>query len=241
MNKNIIIMPTYNEKDNIPIILEEIFNIIPDTYILIIDDNSPDKTAEIVENLKSKYKNLDLVVRIGKRGLGSAYIDGFKKVLEKNKFDTITMMDSDFSHNPKYLIDMLKFAQEHDLVIGSRYVKGSGITDKWELWRKTMSKGANIYLKTIFRYPINDWTNGFNIIKIEALKKIELNKLNANGYALMPSLKYYLSKNNTKTVEFPIVFDERRAGISKVSSSLIVEGVIAPWKIIFKELFNKSK
>lgn len=241
MNKNIIIIPTYNEKDNVPIILRDIFNIVPDIHILIVDDNSPDKTSSVVENLKTKYKNLNLLTRVGRRGLGSAYIEGFKNVMEKNRFERIVMMDSDLSHNPKYLVEMLKLAQDYDLVIGSRYAKGASITDKWELWRRIMSKSANIYLKTILRYPINDWTNGFNIIKIKELEKIDLNKLDVKGYALMPSLKYYLLKNGSKAIEFPIVFEERRTGESKVTLSLIAEGIIAPWRIVLRELFHKSK
>jgi len=241
MINNIIIIPTYNERENIPIILEKIFSFVPDTHVLIVDDNSPDQTAKVVENLKSKYKNLDLLNRSGERGLGLAYIDGFKKVFADSKFQTITMMDSDLSHDPKCLADMSKLSEEYDLVIGSRYIKGGGISNKWKLRRKLLSRGANTYLRIIFRYSIKDWTGGFNVINVEKLKKINMDKLDLTGYAFISSLKYHLKRSGASAKEFPIFFEERENGQSKMSSSIITEGVIAPWRIVLRELFHKFK
>ena len=241
MTNNIIIIPTYNERENIPIILERIFENVPDSHVLIVDDNSPDKTAEIVESLKSKYKNLDLLNRSGERGLGLAYIDGFKKGFTDNKFRTITMMDGDLSHNPKHLKEMINLSKEYDLVIGSRYIKGGGISDKWKIKRKILSKGANTYLRIIFRYPIKDWTGGFNIINVEKLKEINVNKLDLTGYAFISSLKYHLKRSGASTKESPIFFEERESGESKMSHSIITEAIIAPWRIVFRELFHRHK
>jgi len=236
--KNIIIIPTYNEKDNVPVILKKIFDFVPDTKVLIVDDNSPDKTWEVAENLKARYPNLDVMIRKTEKGLSKAYIDGFKKVLLDHDVETVTMMDCDLSHNPKYLPDMLKLSKDYGLIIGSRYIKGGGVTDKWERWRKVLSRGANIYLSIIFRRFVRDWTGGFNVIKKETLQKIDLDKPSTDGYAFIPSLKYYLLKTKATLKEYPIIFEERESGESKMSSSIIKDGVISPWKIVFKDLFH---
>ena len=237
MNKNIIVIPTYNEKENIAILLEKIFKLLPETSVMVIDDNSPDKTADAVETLKNQYSNLSLLKRGGKDGLGKAYIAGFKKVLENPKWETITMMDADLSHDPKYLPEMLKLAENFNLVIGSRYIPGGGVTKKWELWRRFLSAAGNLYLRLIFfRYPIRDWTTGYNVIKIDALKKINFAALNPKGYAFISSLKYYLAKSGATIKESPIFFEERNGGESKMTSSIIREGVIAPWKILIREI-----
>ena len=239
MKKNIIIVPTYNEKDNVPVLLKKIFNLIPDTHVMIVDDNSPDGTAETVEKLKNKYPNLSLLKRPSKNGLGEAYIAGFKKSMEN--FDSITMMDADLSHDPKYLPEMLKLSENFDLVIGSRYIPDGGVTKKWGIWRRILSAGGNFYLKILFwRYSIHDWTTGYNIIKINSLKKINFELLNPKGYAFISSLKYYLAKSGAKIIESPIFFEERNGGESKMSSSIILEGIALPWKILFRK-FNLRK
>ena len=237
MSKNIIIIPTYNEKDNIPILLEKIFNLIPNIHVMVVDDNSPDNTGKIVENLKNKYSNLSLLKRISKNGLGEAYIAGFKKSIED--FDTITMMDADLSHDPKYLPEMLKLSENFDLVIGSRYIPDGGVTKKWEIWRRLLSAGGNLYFRLLFcQYPIHDWTTGYNVIKTKFLKKINFGLLDPKGYAFISSLKYYLAKTGAKIKESPIFFEERNGGESKMSSSIILEGLATPWKIIIRELFQ---
>ncbi len=239
MGKNIIVIPTYNEKDNIPALLEKIFNLLPSIYVLIVDDNSPDGTAELVEDLKKKYQNLLLLKRPLKNGLGGAYIAGFKKVLENPEFATITMMDGDWSHDPRYLPELLNLSKNSDLIIGSRYIPGGGVTKKWEIWRRFLSAAGNIYLRIIFfRYPIHDWTTGYNTINTETLRKINLGALNPKGYAFISSLKYYLARAGVKIKETPIFFEERNGGESKMSSSIILEGLIIPWKIIIRELLN---
>jgi len=238
MPKNIIIIPTYNERGNISILLQKIFSFVPDTHVLVVDDNSPDGTAEIVEKLKNKYLNLSLLKRPSKNGLGEAYIAGFKKSMED--FGAITMMDADLSHDPKYLPEMLKLSENFDLVIGSRYISGGSITRKWGVWRRILSAGGNLYLRLFFwRHPIHDWTTGYNVIKTGALKKINFNLLSPKGYAFISSLKYYLAKTGAKIKESPIFFEERNGGESKMSSSIILEGIIMPWKILLKKFTLK--
>lgn len=239
MAKNIIIIPTYNEKSNISLLLEKIFNLMPETHVMIVDDNSPDGTAEAVEKLKGKYPNLSLLKRPSKNGLGEAYISGFKKSMDN--FGTITMMDADLSHDPKYLPGMLELSENFDLVIGSRYIPKGGVTKKWGILRRLLSSAGNLYLRIIFwRYPIHDWTTGYNVIKTSALKKINFDLLSPKGYAFISSLKYYLVKNGAKMIESPIFFEERNGGESKMSFSIILEGLAMPWKILIRKISQRK-
>jgi len=240
MNRNIIVIPTYNEKDNIVILLKKIFNLLPDTSVMVVDDNSPDKTAVMVETLKNQYPNLSLLKRNGKDGLGKAYVSGFKKVLENPNLKTIIMMDADLSHDPKYLPEMLRLSENFDLVIGCRYMAGGGVTKKWGIWRRFLSAAGNLYLRLIFwRYPIHDWTTGYNVIKTDALRKINFGLLNPKGYAFISSLKYYLVKSGATIKESPMFFEERNGGESKMSSGIILEGLATPWKILLREFFHR--
>lgn len=207
---------------------------------MVVDDNSPDGTAEAVEKLKIRRPNLFLMKRAGKDGLGKAYIAAFKRILAHFDFQTITMMDADLSHNPKYLPAMLKLSENFDLVIGSRYIPESGITKKWGFSRRLLSAAGNLYLGIIFRqYPIKDWSTGYNVIRTDILKKIDFEGLNPKGYAFISSLKYRLAKAGAKIKESPIFFEERNGGESKMSFFIIWEGLILPWKIIFQKLFHR--
>lgn len=232
---NAVIIPTYNEKDNVRLLIGKIFELLPETTILIVDDNSPDKTGDEVKLLMASYPNLHLLERDKKEGLGKAYVAGFKNIIATAAFQMITMMDGDLSHNPKYLPKMLELAAEYDLVIGSRYIKDGGVTSKWERWRKFLSRGANIYLRLIFRLPIQDWTTGYNVIRIDALQKINLDILDPKGYAFISSLKYYLLKAGATAKEYPIIFEERNKGESKMSLSIILEAIFAPWSVLLKK------
>lgn len=234
-----IVIPTYNEKDNIPTLTERIFRAAPGIHLFIADDNSPDGTAALIEKLaREKYPNLHLIRRDKKDGLGRAYIYGFGKVLANPSFKTITMMDGDLSHEPERLPAMLTASEQYKLVIGSRYTPGGGITENWNWRRKLLSAGANLYLRMIFRKGVRDWTTGYNTINADLLRKIDFGKLDLNGYAFISSLKYYLIKNGGNVKEIPIFFDERLTGQSKMSRSIIIEGVLAPWRILFREIFT---
>ena len=229
--KNYIILPTYNERENIGLLVEEIFSLLPEIGILVVDDNSPDGTAAVVEEMMLRYSNLSLLKRPKKNGLGGAYIAGFKKLLIDHEVNKIIMMDADFSHSPKYLPQMVVESENYELVIGSRYIKGGGIA-KWELWRKILSAGGNFYVRTLLGRHINDWTGGFNCIKADYLRKVDLDKIDLSGYAFIMGIKHFLVKAGANTKEIPIIFEARRGGESKLSHHIIKEGIIAPWKII---------
>lgn len=201
---------------------------------MVVDDNSPDGTALVVEELQRQYSSLLLLRRKEKDGLGRAYAAGFKKVLEAGDFSVVAMMDADLSHNPKYLPAMLSLADSYDLVIGSRYINGGGITKNWGWARKILSAGGNLYLKILFRRSVKDWTTGYNVIRTNVLRRIDLDSLFPRGYAFLSSLKYYLIEAGANFREYPIFFEERNGGESKMHFGIIYEGVIAPWKMIWR-------
>jgi len=230
----VIIIPTYNERRNICLFISEIFHILPGSRIFVVDDNSPDGTAEAVRSMQKDFPNISLLVRARKEGLGTAYIDAMKEVLKDSSVGKIIIMDADFSHNPEYLPGMIKESDYFDVVIGSRYIKGGGVVE-WELWRKMLSKFASMYCKTITRMPIHDFTAGFCVIRSENLRRLDFSKIDASGYAFSIELKYFLWKLGATFKEIPIVFRNRRLGESKFSSGILMEGVLAPWKIIFKK------
>lgn len=230
--KSVIILPTYNERENVGLLIKEIFSVLPEISILVVDDNSPDGTGKAVLDLVNQYPNLELLERQEKSGLGSAYIAGFRKVLEDSEIVKIMMMDSDFSHNPKYLPQLFAMGRSYDLVIGSRYVSGGGIL-KWEFWRKFLSALGNFYARLLLGKGVYDWTGGFNCINAEFLKKIDLASIDLSGYAFIIGLKYFLVEAGARVKEIPIIFEARRGGESKISNHIIREGVIAPWKLIF--------
>jgi dolichol-phosphate mannosyltransferase len=232
--KNFIVLPTYNESKNIAGVIAEIFKYLPEINILVVDDSSPDNTAGIVKNLQNQYAALFLLERPMKNGLGGAYIAAFKKLLADPDIKNIVMMDADFSHNPKYLSQMIAEAENYGLVIGSRYIKGGGIA-KWELWRKILSAGGNFYVRILLGRRVHDWTGGFNCIKADYLRKVDLDKIDLSGYAFIMGFKYFLIRAGASVKEIPIVFEARRGGESKMSNHIIREGILAPWKLILKK------
>lgn len=232
----LIIIPTYNEKENIENLIIKINSILSGKEckfsILIVDDNSPDGTAEIVKELMKKFENLYLIERNGKLGLGTAYIEGFKWGL-KNGYDYLIEMDADFSHDPVYLLDMIDFSSKYDFVIGSRYVKGGGV-EGWGFLRKFISNGGSLYSRIILNCPIKDFTGGFNLWSKTVLKSINLDNIFSNGYSFQIELKYRSFKKGFKFYEFPIVFKDRTFGKSKMSKKIFIEAVFNVWKFRFK-------
>lgn len=228
--KTVVIIPTYNEKENISQIVQEIFKVVPDISIMVVDDNSPDGTASEVKRISLVHKNLFLYERNRKEGLGKAYVDSFKKILREGGWELVIMMDADFSHDPVYLPTLLDQAKNFDLVIGSRYIKG-GNTVGWEMWRNFLSRFGNLYSKYILRIPVSDYTGGFNLIKTDLLKQIDLSSIDMSGYAFQIELKYLLWKAGARVTEVPIIFKNRILGESKICGHIISEGIIAPWKI----------
>ncbi len=232
--KHIILMPTYNEAENIERIATRIMKECPEVFLKIVDDNSPDGTGDIVTKLLPQYPRLSLLKRSGKQGLGKAYVNGFEEVMKDTSFTHVFMMDADMSHDPKYIMPMVKESMNFDLVIGSRYVNG-GNTVGWEAWRKALSFFGNLYARTVTGMPIRDMTGGFNCINIEYLKKIDLESVSSSGYAFIMELKYALFKKGVSIKEIPITFTNRFGGESKISNNIISEGILAPWKMILKK------
>lgn len=231
----LICIPTYNEKENVEAITSAVLNATgSDTHILVIDDNSPDGTGQIVHNLIAKQgegSRLHLLSRPGKQGLGRAYIAGFKWALEQG-YDVITEMDADFSHRPEDLVKILAAMPTTDFAVGSRYVPG-GRTVNWGLSRKIISKGGSFYTRTILGFPLADWTGGFNSWKADVLRKIDLDQVRSNGYSFQIELKYRALKHGFKGTEVPIVFEDRRVGHSKMSMKIVLEAFTRVWAMRF--------
>ncbi len=241
MEKTLIIIPTYNEGENVEKLLEEIYQVKDNLNILIVDDNSPDKTYEIIERLMDKkYKNkLFILKRSGKLGLGTAYIAGFKWALARD-YDYIFEMDADFSHNPKYIPEFLKEIKTHDLVIGSRYVPGGGVVN-WGIIRKFVSRGGSLYSRIILGAPIKDFTGGFKCFKRKTLKNLNLDKIVSNGYSFQVELNYKVWLKGMKIKEIPIIFEDRTLGKSKMSKKIFLEAILKVlWMRINKKFLKEN-
>lgn len=232
--KTLVIIPTYNEKENIANLLEQVFATLEHTHVLVVDDNSPDGTRDIVEQLQSKGLNhkLHLLKRPGKLGLGTAYIDGFKWALKRD-YEFIFEMDADFSHNPKYLPELLAAAQKGDLAIGSRYVSGGGVVN-WGPLRKIISLGGSLYSRLILRLPYKDLTGGFKCFSRRVLETINLDKVESNGYSFQVEMTYRAHLKGFKINEVPIIFEDRTLGKSKMSSNIFTEALLMVIKLRMK-------
>ncbi len=238
MKKALIVIPTYNEADNIVRLISELLMLKVENVtisVLVIDDNSKDGTSELVKALKNP--NVSIIERERKMGLGTAYILGFKNAIQ-NKYDYVFEMDADFSHDPKSVPEFLEQIKENDLVIGSRYLNGIAVVN-WPLSRLLISIGASIYTRIITFLPVNDVTAGFMCYRVEALKKIHLDSVKSNGYSFQIEMKYRMWKKNFRLKEIPIVFIDRRAGVSKMSRKIVYEAAFMVWKLRFMSLFNK--
>jgi dolichol-phosphate mannosyltransferase len=237
---DIILMPTYNESENVKIIIPEIFNLVPEIKILVIDDNSPDGTAQTVKCLMEKYSNLSLLERRQKTGLGDAYKEAMGRVVNSSEITSIITMDADGSHSAEYLKGFLNKRLEYDLIIGSRYVKDGGVAN-WESWRKELSRFGNLYAKFLTGLKINDFTAGFMCIRRELLKKLDLDKISSSGYSFLIELKFYLLHElKASACELPIIFKSRREGESKLSSQIIREGIKTPLRLFYKRIWSRN-
>ena len=233
MNKILVISPTYNEAENIQTFISSVF-LIKDLSLLVIDDNSPDGTADIVLSNMKKNTNLHLISREKKLGLGTAYIEGFEWFLNSD-YDFCVQMDSDFSHTFEDLVGLLKYIENADLIIGSRYVPG-GSTKGWSTFRRLLSKYANILSKTILNSHIKDLTGGFKILSRKVIEEIVKSKPKSNGYTFQIEVNNLIEKKGFKIIEIPITFIERELGRSKMNNQIVVEAV----KYLLKNIFKKS-
>jgi dolichol-phosphate mannosyltransferase len=212
-----------------------------DLHILIVDDNSPDGTGQIADQLALKHPGgIDVLHREGKKGLGTAYLEGFQICLDKGA-DQIVQMDADFSHNPKKVVELLDSLKDYDMALGSRYVSGGSLDDKWALWRKGLSSFGNLYARVILGMPILDITGGFRAWKSETLRGIPLDRVKTQGYAFQVEMAYitYLSGYSIK--EIPIYFAERTRGDSKMSLDIQVEAARRVWSILVEYRDLKKK
>ena len=227
--KPLIIIPTYNEQDNIEELIHILLGMELNLEVLVVDDNSPDGTGAIVDRLSESDPRVHGIHRPAKMGLGSAYITGFKYALERD-YDLVFEMDSDFSHDPKYIPDFLEKIKEYDLVLGSRYVKGVNVVN-WPLGRLLLSYYANVYTRIITRMPIRDATGGFKCFRREVLEAIDLDNIRSEGYSFQIEMSYKAWKKGFRVCEIPIIFIDRRAGVSKMSTKIAREAIWMVWKL----------
>ena len=230
-SRSIVIIPTLNEKENLKELIPQIFGLMPDISVLIVDDSSKDGTKELIESLAERFKRLFVLDRKSDFGYGRSSIDGFKWVFEK-QYENLVTMDADFSHDFNAIPAMLEMLNLSDITTGSRYVRGGGVKN-WNFFRKVLSKFANFYVRLILGLPVTDATSGFNSYRVSALKKLNFNEIRSEGYAFLVELKYRLFRAGCRFAEHPIIFSERREGQSKMSARIIWESVLLPWKLRF--------
>jgi dolichol-phosphate mannosyltransferase len=238
--KHVILVPTYNESENIEKIISAIMRSAPEVFIKVIDDNSPDGTGAIVSRLALSNPHVTHLSRPEKEGLGKAYSYGFRELFRDQTATHVIMMDADMSHDPEYLPEMIEKSKQFDLVVGSRYVSG-GKTVGWETWRRALSFFGNVYARVVTCVSIHDLTGGFNCISLSALRRIDCDKIGASGYAFQIELKYLLYRNGATVKEIPITFANRAEGESKISNHIVREGILAPWKMVLNHVRNHTK
>lgn len=222
--RSLIAIPTYNERDNIVGLIEDIVRIVPMTDILIIDDNSPDGTGDAVEALRERLPQVRVLHRPGKMGLGTAYVKGFEYAIEQG-YDLVFEMDADYSHDPRALPDFFRMANDAELVIGSRYIPG-GSMPNWSALRRFISGGGNIFARMLLGIPTRDCTSGFRCYRTSALRTLDLSLIRAQGYAFQVELAYVFWKRGMRVREVPITFVDRRIGKSKMSRKIFIEGFV---------------
>jgi dolichol-phosphate mannosyltransferase len=228
-----VVVPTYNERDNLPLLVRDVLT--HDGYrMLIVDDDSPDGTGAVADGLAEEYPGrLDVIHRRGPRGLGRSYVDGLRRALADPAADFICQMDADLSHDPKYLPALVAAAAHHDLVIGSRYTTGVSVVN-WPLYRILLSAGANRYIRAVTGLTVHDCTSGFRCWRREALARLPLERIVSDGYAFLVEMLFEARRMACRMSEVPIIFVERRLGRSKVSGAVLIESLITPWRLILR-------
>ncbi len=235
----LIIIPTYNERENIVLIIPEIKKVLPLAHILVVDDSSPDGTAQSVRDIASTITDVYLLERSQKDGLGRAYISGFMWALQR-PYQYIFEMDADFSHDPRYLPDFLNAIKENDLVIGSRYISGVNVIN-WPMSRLLLSYCGNKFASILTGISVKDCTGGFKCFRRELLEKLDLDKISSSGYSFQVEINYYAWKKGFRIAEIPIVFTDRKYGDSKMSTKIVREAFLLIWKLRLSSLFKRNK
>lgn len=222
--RSLIVIPTYNERENIAELIAQVLANAPTADLLIIDDNSPDGTGRLVDALAEQDARIHVMHRAGKLGLGTAYVAGFHYAIDHG-YELVFEMDADFSHDPTYLPRFYAAAEDADLVIGSRYIQGGG-TPNWSPLRKFISGGGNIFARTVLGIPIHDCTGGYRCYRVAALSKLNLDAIRAQGYAFQVEMAYNFWKSGFRWRETPIIFEDRRVGKSKMSRKIFIEAFL---------------
>jgi dolichol-phosphate mannosyltransferase len=235
----LVVVPTYNERENIENVLDELLSLDIDLHVLVVDDNSPDGTGDVVDGYQARDSRIHVMHRPGKMGLGSAYIQGFKWALAETDARFLFEMDADFSHDPRAIPEFLAKTPEADLVIGSRYLHGITVMN-WPLRRLALSVGANIYTRIVTGMPVKDATGGFKCFRREVLEALPLDSIKSDGYSFQIEMNYHAWRRNYRIVEIPIVFVDRRQGASKMSRRIIYEAAFLVWKLRFASIFGRS-
>jgi dolichol-phosphate mannosyltransferase len=233
MPQSLIVVPTYNEVDNVRGVVERLLAALPGTEILFVDDNSPDGTGQVLDEIAAVNPRVHVMHRAGKLGLGTAYVEGFGWGLARG-YEYLFEMDADGSHGPQYLPQMLALAEDGaDVVVGSRNVPGGG-TENWGIGRKIISRGGSFYARTILGMEVRDMTAGFVCWRRAALEAIELSTITSNGYSFQIEMKYRAKKKGLRIVETPIIFVDRRVGQSKMSRAIVAEALLKVWAMRFR-------
>ena len=229
----LIVVPTYNERDNLPLLAAGVLK-HEGFRLLVVDDGSPDGTGAIADRLAADNPGrIEVIHRAGVRGLGRSYIDGLQHALAQGSADYICQMDADLSHNPDYLPDLVAAAATHDLVIGSRYLYGVSVVN-WPLHRIFLSAFANRYIRLVTNLSASDCTSGFRCWRREALAQLPIGAMVSDGYAFLVEMLYDAKKRGLRIGEVPIIFVERRQGQSKLSSGVLFESLLMPWRLVFR-------
>jgi dolichol-phosphate mannosyltransferase len=239
MARSLVVIPTYNEKDNVEKIVTTVLEVEPSLEILIVDDNSPDGTGRIADEMAQRDSRISVLHRKEKTGLGSAYIAGFKHALER-EYDHIFEMDADFSHDPKYLPDFLEKIEEFDIVLGSRYIKGVNVVN-WPMSRLLLSYFANVYARLVTGLPVRDATGGFKCFRRKVLQNIDLDAVQSDGYSFQIEMTFKAWKKGFQICEIPIVFVDRLAGTSKMSKRIVREAIVMVWKLRLQSLLGRLR
>jgi len=237
MNKALVIVPTYNERENLPSLVERLLKLPVAVELLVVDDNSPDGTGAMADEFAAKHPFVHVLHRAQKNGLGRAYIAGFKWALERD-YECICEMDADFSHDPDDIPRLLEAAQDADCVLGSRYINGIRIIN-WPLSRLMLSKSAARYVQIVTGMPFTDPTGGFKCFRRRALLAIDLNQVQSNGYSFQIEMTHRLWRQGMKIVEVPIIFTERREGRSKMSGHIIREAFFMVWRLLLQNKLRR--
>jgi dolichol-phosphate mannosyltransferase len=233
----LVIIPTYNERQNIVLLVPEILKTVPGISVLVVDDNSPDGTSQCVKELGRSMDNVFVLDRPRKQGLGKAYVNGFRWALERD-YQCVFEMDADFSHDPQYLPTFLKTIDGCDLAIGSRYVKGVNVVN-WPMSRLLISYAGNWYARTVAGIPIRDCTGGFKCFRRRVLESIDLARISSSGYSFQIEVNYLAWKKRFRIREIPIVFTDRVRGESKMSTGIIREALVLLWKLRLSSLLHR--